>query len=87
MTKRMNDTGERRAVILNTAISRIEGPLKGIYWHLTRKELAEAAEVSPSLITHYFGDMESLRREVVAEAFKRKSLRIMEAAKLINEVK
>lgn len=87
MTKRMNNATERRDVILNVALTHIESKLKGLYWHLTRKDLAEAAEVSPSLITHYFGDMETLRREVVAEAFKRKSLRIMEAAKLLNEVK
>jgi AcrR family transcriptional regulator len=41
---------------------------KSIYSELTRKEVAEAAEVAPTLVTHYFGDVENLRREIMSAA-------------------
>lgn len=40
------------------------------YAEVTRKQVAELAEVAPPLVTHYFGDLESLRREIMAEAIR-----------------
>jgi AcrR family transcriptional regulator len=40
------------------------------YQRMTREAIADAASVSPGLVTHHMGTMEQLRRDVMREAVR-----------------
>lgn len=50
---------------------------EGNYLTLTRQDIAREADVSPSLVPHYFGTMDNLREAIIREAIKRKLARII----------
>lgn len=58
---------DRKALILRAGLVLAR---KSIYSELTRKEVAEAADVAPTLVTHYFGTVEDLRRDIMLEAIR-----------------
>jgi len=70
----------RRSHVLNKAIELAKE--KG-YNSITRKEIAEAAEITPALLSHYFDSIESLRATVLKIAIRRKVLEIV-AQGLVN---
>ena len=47
------------------------------YKLVTRREIAEALDISPSLISLYFGDMQELKNEIVQYAIDNKELIII----------
>ena len=47
------------------------------YMQLTRKAIADRSQVSEGLVTHYFGTMENLRRDIMRAAIKRELLPIL----------
>ena len=62
---------ERREKLLDVALS---VAVKKGYLNLSRQNVAEAAKCSTGLITRRFGDMETLRREVMRAAIDREVL-------------
>ena len=47
------------------------------YSHVTREAIAQRAETSPALVSHYFGTMVELRRAIISEAIRARHLRIV----------
>jgi len=47
------------------------------YAHATREAIAQRAELSPALVSHYFGTMVELRRAIMSEAIRARHLRIV----------
>jgi len=58
---------ERKSRILSAAVSL---SIKGNYAEVTRHHIAEFADVSPTLVSHYFGTPEDLRDAIMREAIK-----------------
>lgn len=68
MTKQIHlEKRERIAQILRAALKL--APRVG-YNRLTREQIATEANVAPTLITHYFGTMVGLRRDIMREAVR-----------------
>lgn len=67
----------RHASILDAALrmSRLHG-----YQHVTRADIAGAAECSEALVSSYFGTMVQVRRSVVRAAIKQRDLAIVAQA-------
>jgi len=59
---------ERREEILNSAI---EVAVELGYKNIQREIIARRINITPSLISHYFINMETLKREVMAAAIER----------------
>jgi len=73
----MNDrctAAERREQILKAA-AELAGT--GHYRHVTRKQIADSADIPPSLVSHYFGTMVQLRRALMRYAVKHSHLAIV----------
>lgn len=47
------------------------------YMNVTRGMIAERAGVTPALVPYYFGTMNELRRAIMSEAVRTRSLRIV----------
>jgi len=56
--------------LMNAAMEVLEAN-HGKYRTISRQEIADIAGVSAGLVTFYFGDMDSIRAVVLAEAIKR----------------
>lgn len=65
--KRNNDTAVRKNSILAAALKVAEA---SHYKYMTRKDVAEEAGVSGTLVQHYFGTMPQLRRDVMRKAVR-----------------
>jgi AcrR family transcriptional regulator len=75
MTRRLKPP-DRRARILQAAVL-LAGRGRGKYLALTRREVARAARVSPALVSHYWGCMPELRKEIMREAIRKEILSIV----------
>jgi len=64
----------RRDDILYAAVKAAESRH---YLKLTRFQVAEAADVSEGLITHYFGTMVKLRRDIMRYAIRNRCLPVI----------
>lgn len=53
--------------------------------HVTREAIAESANVSVGLVSHYCGGMDGLRRAVVDEAVRTKNIRLLGQALLVQD--
>jgi TetR/AcrR family transcriptional regulator, transcriptional repressor of bet genes len=62
---RRKDPDERRELILRAALQVAEADN---FSNVTRETVANKAEVSLSLVTHYFGSMDLLRDEIMQAA-------------------
>lgn len=85
MNRRLNKT-ERRETILKAVIT-LANRKQGSYATLTRGEIARVAKCSPALITHYFHDMKTVRRDTVKYAIKIKNVRVIAQALLWGDLK
>ncbi len=65
---------ERRELILKAAVNLAEGDH---YQRITRQDIAEEAGIAPTLVTHYFGTMPKLRRDVMCYAVLNERLRVI----------
>jgi AcrR family transcriptional regulator len=65
---------DRRADLMAHALAAAE---KVGYLQLTRHDIAERAGVTDNLVTHYFGTMDNLRRDVMRAAIKACNSRIV----------
>lgn len=61
----------RKQSILDAALTVAR---KKHYYKMLRSDVAKAANITASLVRHYFGDMDDLRDAVIAEAVKREDL-------------
>jgi len=77
---RHNDTGIRKAQILDAAVTLSE---KHGYTNITREQIATAAQCSVGLVSKHMGTMEVLRRAIVSAAIARENLHILAQA-LVN---
>ncbi len=64
----------RKEDILATAVRLAE--MNG-YAHLTRAEIAAAADITATAITYHFGTMTQLRREIMRYAVAHENLRVI----------
>lgn len=64
----------RREYILGVALDLAE--VKH-YLKITRFQLAEQCDISEGLVTHYFGTMTKLRRDIIRHAIKERRLPII----------
>lgn len=81
-TKRLT-IAERRESILKACIKLASK--KGCnYKYITRQQIAESAECSPTLITHYFGNMRKLQKALVDYAIRTENVKVSIQA-LLNE--
>lgn len=73
----------RKALILETALA-----LYAVHpWQwVTRERVAEAAEVSPALVSHLYGGMDGLRSAVILAAGVRRLSQIIARAALAGEL-
>lgn len=67
--KKRNNPTFRRKQILNIAVNLSK--TKG-YHKLTRDEIAVGADIAAGLVSHYFGTMIKLRRDIIREAITQK---------------
>lgn len=65
---------DRKQQILSTALHLAES--HG-YSNVTRQHVADALNLAPGLISHYFGTMESLRYALMQEAVRGEVLRVI----------
>jgi AcrR family transcriptional regulator len=65
---------DRRAQILDEALRCAE--VYG-YTNITRQMVADRLGLAPGLVSHYFGTMDDLRRDVMRHAIKRENLRVV----------
>lgn len=72
----------RREYILGVALSLAEAKH---YLKMTRFQLAEECDVSEGLITHYFGTMTRLRRDVMRHAIKERRLPVIAQGLTAND--
>lgn len=63
-----------KARIIEAALRLAE---RGGYDKITRADIADAAGISASLVTHHFGSMHRLRRLVMLEAIKQKRVKVV----------
>lgn len=71
---RMTNPEDRRAQILTAALELSEA---GHYMQVTRKQVADRANVSISLVEHYFGTMTNFRRDIMRAAVRLENVRII----------
>jgi len=76
------EIADRKREILQAALAMSE--LYG-YDHVSRDDVAEKAECSPSLIPHYFGTMANFRRAIVGEAVRTNNLTILAQALIAQD--
>lgn len=72
--QRRMEPDNRRAAILTAAVKLAES---NGYQTLTRDDVAQAAGISPALVTRYFYAMPELRRRVMEEAVRREILPVI----------
>lgn len=65
---------QRREQILEAAV---ELAATGHYQKITRQAIADEAGIAPTLVTHYFGSMPLIRREVMIYAVRNECLRVI----------
>lgn len=65
---------QRRAQILEAAVE-----LAGTshYARITRQAIADEAGIAPTLVTHYFGTMTRMRRDIMRYAVRNECLRVI----------
>jgi DNA-binding transcriptional regulator YbjK len=68
------DPDQRSKQILNVALEIAE---RDCYTNVTRQNVAVSAEVSVSLITHYYDSADKLRDAVVRAAVRRENLEVI----------
>ncbi len=72
---------ERRDLILAAAVT---AALSGGLMHVTRADIATRANVAPSLVSHYFDSMISLRDEVMRSAVESNCLQLVAQGVAMN---
>lgn len=84
MTPRTNRLSPtlRRALILDAAL---QAATTGHYLKITRRDIADAADVAPTLVTHYFGTMCALRRTIMRHAVKQSCLPVIAQGLTAND--
>ena len=70
----MSKSDKTKQRILGAAMT--EATQRG-YAHVTREAIAQRAETSPALVSHYFGTMVTMRRAIMSEAIRARHLRIV----------
>ena len=65
---------ERRELILEAAVKLAD---TSHYQRITRQDIADEAGIAPTLVTHYFGTMPQLRRDVMRYAVRNECLRVI----------
>ena len=70
----MSKSDKTKQRILDAAM--IEAAQVG-YMRVTRNAIAERAETSRALVSHYFGTMVTMRRAIMSEAIRARHLRIV----------
>lgn len=73
MSKRL-ERNARREHILNAALTLAE---KKHYTNITRDDLAVACDNSAALISHIFGTMTKLRRDIIRHAIQHENLTVI----------
>ena len=66
-TQQRHAPKDRKALILRAGLIAAR---RVSYAEVTRKQVAELAGVAPPLVTHYFGGLDNLRREIMAQAIR-----------------
>ena len=74
LRKARNDPALMRARIIDVALRLAE---RGGYDKITRADIADAAGISASLVTHHFGSMDRLRFQLMQCAVKEKRTKII----------
>ena len=68
------EPAQRRALILEAAVSLAT---TGHYQKITRQAIADEAGIAPPLVTHYFGTMHDVRRDIMRYAIQNECLKII----------
>lgn len=81
MTTRLKPA-DRKKQILDVAVRLAE---RIGYQRVTRHAIAEAAETSDAIVSHYHGTMTSLRRDIMRTAVRTKCLTIIAQGLAVND--
>ena len=73
---------QRIKSILNAAIVLAERP--GGLFALTRENIADQARCAPALVSHYYGSMETIRKQVISAAIHTENFIIIAQAIMLN---
>lgn len=68
------DAASRRELILQVAV-RLS--VRRGYTSITREMIADAADISPASVSHYFGTMDELRAEIMGQAIRAEVLEVV----------
>jgi len=74
MTITYLSAAQRRESILEAAVKL---SAESNYTHITRQEIGDEAGVAPTLVTHYFGTMPALRRDIMRYAVRNECLTVI----------
>lgn len=83
MTTRTRLAPEDRKRQIVAAACRIAA--KQGFTHVTREAIADSANVSVGLVSHYCGGMDGLRKAVVDEAVRTKNVKLIAQALLVQD--